>query len=163
LLETKVVLENGITIGKKTLREHFEVINHSDAIDFVTDLVTKVEKISECNIRNIHQLILKNIDDTNAGQYRTKNVLITGAGFTAPDVSILKEKMEGLILWYKTVAQALHPIDRTAQLHTRFVEIHPFADRNGRTARLLLNFELMRQGYPIAVILTMTVWNTLIP
>ncbi len=75
LLETKVVLE-GITVGGKVLREHFEVINHRDAILYVEDIIKKEEPFSEWQIRNIHQLILKNIDDENAGRYRQQNVLI---------------------------------------------------------------------------------------
>ena len=153
LRETKVVLEDGITIGKKSLREHFEAINHHDAIHFVDELASKVEEINEWNIKNIHQLVLKNIDDPIAGVYRTANVLITGAGFIPPDHLHLRDEMAGLIDWYKSDAQKLHPIDRAAQLHTRFVEIHPFKDGNGRTARLLLNLELMREGYPVAIIL----------
>ncbi len=153
LRETKVVIEDGITIGKKSLREHFEAINHHDAIHFVDELVSKDEDINEWNIRNINQLIMKNVDNSIAGAYRTENVLITGAGFTPPDHLHLKEEMAKLIDWYKSDAQNLHPIDRAAQLHTRFVEIHPFKDGNGRTARLLLNLELMRWGYPVTIIL----------
>jgi fido (protein-threonine AMPylation protein) len=152
LRETKVVLEDGITIGKKSMREHFEAINHRDAILFVEDLVSKVADINEWNIKNIHQLVYKNIDNEVAGRYRTENVVITGAGFTPPDHFHLPEKMAELIRWYHTDAKRLHPIDRASQLHTRFVEIHPFEDGNGRTARLLLNFELMREGYPVTII-----------
>jgi len=153
LLETKVVIEDGITIGKKTMREHLEAINHGEAIQFVEDLVTKAEPINEWNIRNIHQLVLKGIDQENAGQYRNVDVEITGASFTPPTHFVLPDKMAELMRWYREDAQQLHPIDRAAQLHTRFVEIHPFVDGNGRTARLLLNFELMREGYPVAIIL----------
>ncbi|EOR07177.1 hypothetical protein I593_02064 [Acinetobacter tandoii DSM 14970 = CIP 107469] len=82
LLETKVVLE-GIAIGGKLLREHFEVINHRNAIYYVEDIIKKQEPFSEWQIRNIHQLILKNIDDDNAGRYRQQNVLISG-GYHSP-------------------------------------------------------------------------------
>jgi Fic family protein len=152
LRETKVVIEDGITIGKKSLREHFEAINHHDAIDFVDELASKIQEINEWNIRNIHQLVLKNIGNSIAGRYRTENIVITGAGFNPPDHLQLTQRMAELIDWYKSDAQCLHPIDRAAQLHTRFVEIHPFNDGNGRTARLLLNLELMREGYPVAII-----------
>jgi Fic family protein len=77
-----------------------------------------------------------------AGRYRNQNVVISGAGFIPPDHLHLPEKMAELIQWYRTEARLLHPIDRAAQLHTRFVEIHPFEDGNGRTARLLLNFAM---------------------
>jgi len=83
LLETKVVLE-GITVGGKVLREHFEVINHRDAILYVEDIIKKEEPFSEWQIRNINQLILKNIDDENAGRYRQQNVLISGATTNPP-------------------------------------------------------------------------------
>lgn len=152
LRETKAVLEDGITIGKKTMREHFEAINHRDAILFVEKLVSGDEAINSWNIRNIHALVLKNIDDANAGRFREWNVLITGASHIPPSHLHLNEEMRGLENWYATDAQALHPIDRAAQLHTRFVGIHSFDDGNGRTSRLLLNMELMKNGYPIAII-----------
>lgn len=152
LSETKVVIEDGITIGKKSLREHFEAINHRDAILFVEDLVQKNADINEWNIKNIHQLVYKNINDREAGQYRNGNVIISGASFIPPDYIHVPEQMSGLIEWYNNEGQNLHPVDRAAQLHTRFVEIHPFIDGNGRTARLLLNLELMRNGYTPAII-----------
>ena len=86
LLETKVVLE-GITVGGKALREHFEAINHRNAIYYVEDIINKKEPFSEWQIRNIHQLILKNIDDDNAGRYRQQNVLISGASSTPPEIN----------------------------------------------------------------------------
>lgn len=152
LRETKVVLEDGITIGKKSMREHFEAINHRDAILLVEELVRGETPINQWNLKNIHSLVLKNIDNEHAGRYRTGNVAITGAGFIPPSHLHLDQKMADLVEWYEGEARSLHPIDRAAQLHTRFVEIHPFEDGNGRTARLLLNFELMREGYPIAII-----------
>ncbi|BCZ77760.1 cell division protein Fic [Paraburkholderia terrae] len=150
LRETKVVLE-GITVGGKSLREHFEATNHRDAILFVEELVAKQEPLSEWQIRNIHALVLKGIDDGEAGRYRQENVVIAGASTTPPDFLHLPAEMASLIEWYAQ-AQALHAITRAAELHTRFVKIHPFVDGNGRTARLLLNFELMKAGYPPAII-----------
>jgi len=152
LQETKVVIEDGITIGKKSLREHFEAINHRDAIRFVHDLVSNAAQMNSWNIRNIHRLVLKNIDEQNAGRYRTGNVTISGAGHVPPSHLHLEEKMAELERWYQAEARTLHPIDRAAQLHTRFVAIHPFEDGNGRTARLLLNLELLRKSYPVAII-----------
>ena len=151
LKETKVALE-GITIGGKTLREHFEAINHRDAIYFVEELVNKKESLTEWNIKSIHQLILKNIDSTNAGQYRKINVTISGADHTPTDHFHLDEEMKNFIKWYNTKAFSLHPIERAARVHVDLVKIHPFVDGNGRTSRLLLNFELMKDGYPATVI-----------
>lgn len=147
LLETKVVLENGITIGGKTLREHFEAINHREAILYLLDLIQKKEPFSEWQIRSFHQLILKNIDEDGAGRYRTTNVTISGASHIPPDHSLLKDKMSQLLEWYHTKADILHPIERAAKIHADFVGIHPFLDGNGRTSRLLMNLELLKAGY----------------
>ncbi|MGJ3495145.1 Adenosine monophosphate-protein transferase SoFic (plasmid) [Piscirickettsia salmonis] len=151
LLETKVVLE-GITIGGKTLREHFEAINHKEAILFIEELVQKNTNLSLHDLKAIHQLILKGIDDKNAGRYRTTNVIISGASHTPPEHYQLDEKMEQFIDWYKTEGKNLHPVERAARVHIDFVGIHPFIDGNGRTSRLLTNFELMKDGYPAIVI-----------
>ncbi|MCG1055425.1 Fic family protein [Mycetohabitans sp. B5] len=150
LRETKVVLE-GITVGGKSLREHFEATNHRDAILYVEEIVAKNEALSEWQIRNIHSLVLKGIDDKEAGQYRHENVVIAGASTTPPDFLHLSAEMAALIDWHAQ-AQTVHPVTRAAELHTRFVKIYPFVDGNGRTGRLLLNFELMKFGYPPAVI-----------
>ena len=151
LLETKVVLE-GITVGGKALREHFEAINHRNAIYYVEDIIKKEEPFSEWQIRNIHQLILKNIDDHNAGRYRQQNVLISGATNTPPDYTLLNDKMAHFVDWYNSESSQLHPIERAAKVHSDFVGIHPFIDGNGRTSRLLMNLELMKAGYPPCVI-----------
>ena len=151
LLETKVVLE-GITVGGKALREHFEAINHRDAILYVEDIIKKNEPFSEWQIRNIHQLILKNIDDENAGRYRQQNVLISGATTNPPDYTLLNDKMAQFIDWYNTEAHKIHPLERAAKVHADFVGIHPFIDGNGRTSRLLMNLELLKSGYPPSVI-----------
>ena len=151
LLETKVVLE-GITVGGKALREHFEAINHRNAIYYVEDIIKKEEPFSEWQICNIHQLILKNIDDDNAGRYRQQNVLISGTTNTPPDYTLLNDKMAQLVDWYNTQADLMHPIERAAKVHADFVGIHPFIDGNGRTSRLLMNLELMKAGYPPCVI-----------
>ena len=150
LRETKVVLE-GITVGGKSLREHFEATNHRDAILYVEDVVSKAEALSEWQIRDIHALVLKNINADEAGRYRHENVVIAGASTTPPDFLHLPAEMAGLIDWYDRTAP-MHPVERAAELHTRFVKIHPFVDGNGRTGRLLLNFELMKAGYPPAII-----------
>ncbi len=143
LNETKVVLE-GITIGGKPMREHFEAINHKEAIDYVEAVVTNDEPFTEHLIKSIHQLILKNIDSSHAGVYRQENVLISGAEHIPPDHLLLAEHMSLLLTSYHKFSG--HPLERAARLHTDFVKIHPFVDGNGRTARLLMNFDLMRSG-----------------
>lgn len=151
LKETKVALE-GITIGGKTIREHFEAINHRDAIFLVEDLVTKQQPLDEWTIKSLHQLVLKNIDTENAGSYRRVNVLISGAEHRPPHALQVAEQMTAFVDWYNQSAQALHPIERAARVHGEFVKIHPFVDGNGRTARLLMNLELMKAGFPATVI-----------
>ncbi|MFH0736213.1 MAG: Fic family protein [bacterium] len=149
LQETKVVME-GITIGGKSIREHFEVINHREAILYVEDIIKNKEPLTEWQIKNIHNLVLKNIDDKNAGIYRKSNVVITGAKFIPPDFLFVPEQMNALIDVHNN--NYSHPLEKAALLHTIFVKIHPFVDGNGRTARLLLNFELMKNGYlPIII------------
>ncbi|QBJ77870.1 Fic family protein [Aquitalea sp. USM4] len=150
LRETKVVLE-GITVGGKSLGEHFEAINHHAAVLYVEEIVAKQEPLTEWQIKNIHGLVLKEIDSGQAGFYRSENLVISGTSTTQPDFLQLGEKMHQLITWYGQTGQK-HPIERAAELHARFVNIHPFVDGNGRTGRLLMNFDLMKAGYPPAVI-----------
>jgi Fic family protein len=151
LKETKVALE-GITVGGKTLREHFEAINHRDAILYVEELVKRNEPLSEWQIKSLHQLILKNIDDNNAGRYRGVNITIAGAKHRPSEHIKIAEEMAAFIRWYETDAIALHPLERAARVHADFVKIHPFSDGNGRTSRLLMNLELMKAGFPPAVL-----------
>ena len=151
LKETKVALE-GITVGGKTMHEHFEAINHKEAIYFVEELVKNSEPLSEWHIKSIHQLILKNIDDEHAGVYRKNNVIISGANHIPPDALHVASEMNKFIEWYKNKATSLHPVELAARVHADFVKIHPFIDGNGRTARLLTNLELMKQGFPPVVL-----------
>lgn len=151
LKETKVALE-GITVGGKTLREHFEVINHSEAIGYVDALVAAGEPLSQWHIKSIHQLVLKNIDDENAGSYRNVNVVISGAQHVPTDSFGVADAMGRFVDWCATGAQHLHPVERAARIHADFVKIHPFVDGNGRTARLLMNLELMKSGFPAVVL-----------
>lgn len=151
LLETKVVLE-GITVGGKSLREHLEVVNHKEAILYLEDIIRNKEPFSEWQIKNIYHLVLKGINDKYAGNYRDQQVMISGAQHLPPAPFLLKEKMNEFIEWYSTKAQELHPVERAAMVHIIFVGIHPFVDVNGRTSRLLLNLELMNNGYPPIVI-----------
>lgn len=149
--ETKIVLE-GITVGGKSIVEHLEVINHKEAIIFLETLISENTELTEWNIKNIHQLILKDIENLNAGEYRTENVLISGATHIPPKHYLVSDQMQKLIYIKKTEWNQYHPIVRAALLHGEFLKIHPFIDGNGRTARLLLNFELMINGYPPIVI-----------
>ncbi len=149
--ETKIVLE-GITVGGKTMREHLEVINHRDAIQYVEEIAHKNDPLSEWQIKNLHRLVLKGIDDKYAGVYRDQQVFISGAQHTPPAHYLITEKMTQMMNWYHDEGIKLHPVVRGAMLHAIFVGIHPFIDGNGRTSRLLLNLELMKDEFPPVVI-----------
>jgi len=151
LKETKVVLE-GITIGGKSVREHLEAINHKDAIIFLEELVNKNNTLSERDIKDLHQLVLKEIDNDNAGIYRRENVIISGAKHIPPNHLKVRDEMEQLIPKLHAWEKKYHPLVVAALLHSEFVKIHPFVDGNGRTARLLMNFIAIRAGYPPIVI-----------
>ena len=150
LRETQVVLE-GITVGGKTITEHLEAINHEKAILYLDDLVKDKQPITEWNIKNIHHLILKGIDNENAGRYRKENVTIKGATHIPPDFVKVPELMEKLILNYETWNK-YHPIIQAALLHGELVKIHPFIDGNGRTSRLIMNLDLMNHRYNPVII-----------
>jgi len=128
LKETKVVLE-GITIGGKSVREHLEAINHENAIEYLEELIGTKSEISEWNIKGLHQLVLKGIDDENAGKYRNHNVIISGAQHRPPQYIKVPELMEKLIINYDEWNK-YHPIVRAALLHGELVKIHPFIDEN---------------------------------
>jgi Fic family protein len=151
LKETKVALE-GITVGGRTLREHFEAVNHREAIFYVEDVVRRNDSFSEAHIKAIHSLIMKNIDDDNAGVYRKVNVTVSGAQSIPPDFIHIPSYMENLTDWYHRSVKELHPVELSARLHSDFVKIHPFTDGNGRTARLLMNLELMKAGFPAVIL-----------
>ena len=151
LNETKAALEGAVVKGK-SLKEHFEAVNHKKAIEAVETLVEHNENLSERRIRSIHGLVLKGVDDKNAGIYRKTNVVISGAQHIPPDAVHVREQMEAFISWYQGAGLSLHPVERAARIHSEFVKIHPFVDGNGRTSRLLMNWELMRNGFPPAIL-----------
>lgn len=151
--ETALVLETGITIGGKTLREHLEVIGHKDAIDYIEQLAQNSTPIGEWEIKQIHNLILRAISPEEAGRYRQLDVKAAGTEYVYPPHYLLNDLMTEFVTWLNSSETAVqHPIEFAAEAHLRFVSIHPFRDGNGRTGRLLMNLLLLRDGYPIVVI-----------
>jgi excisionase family DNA binding protein len=150
LIETKLVLEEGMTIGGKSLKEHLEATNHSKAIDFIESLVKKT-RIEEQDVLNVHATILDRIDPENAGFYRRGAVRISGTDYSPPNAVKVPKLMQEVYGLLNT--KGGEPIETAAMIHQKFVDIHPFVDGNGRTARLLLNLYLMRNGYPPAILL----------
>jgi len=152
LQETALVIEKGITVGGKTLNEHLEAINHTQAIDYIKELAKDKNNISERDLLQIHSLILQGIDKPNAGVYRSVQVLISGAKHIPPQPLLIPQQMKDLFLWYNENKNKLHPVELSAEMHIRLVTIHPFVDGNGRTSRLLMNLILLQNGYPIAIL-----------
>lgn len=153
-LETLAVLKDGITIGGKPLKDHLEAINHKKAVDYINEIFTKVEPITQRDIQYIHSIVLKDINDKYAGCYRDVDVIIFGAKHKPPLPKEVPILMQDLSSWLveRQEKQDMHPVEFAAMAHHKLVEIHPFIDGNGRTSRLLMNLILMKYGYPIAII-----------
>jgi Fic family protein len=153
LRETQLVIEEGITVHGKNLREHLEARNHPDAIDYVEKLAQKEATIKQNDILRVHALLMRGIDDQNAGKYRTGQVRVAGATFMPPPAEKIQIMISELLQTLNQNPDELRPIELAAFFHHKFVYIHPFLDGNGRTARLLMNVILMRNGYPFTVLL----------
>ena len=145
--ETALVLREGVTIDGKSLKEHMELIGHKDACLFVEDLVREATPLSEKNIRDIHSLVLMDRRE-DRGVYRRVPVTITGTNAELPQPWAVPTEMEKLLADYHGEMKNLHPIEKAALFHLRFESVHPFIDGNGRTGRLLMNLELMKEGFP---------------
>lgn len=155
LQETELVLNHGLTIGNKSLKEHFEAINHKECIELIEEFVEKKKELNTQFIKEIHRIILKNIDDYQAGVYRKTNVRILGAVHIPPDAIKIERLMNEFLEWYYSVKHTMSVPELAAWVQYKFVWIHPFIDGNGRTARLLMNLVLLQNGYPPAVILNL--------
>ena len=145
LRETALILQEGITIAQKPIKEHLEAIGHKDAFEYVVTLADTHSPLTERVIKDIHSLILMN-DANNKGVYRSVPVRILGANHTPPQPYLVPVQMEQLIADYETMKREKHVIEAIAEFHLRFEGIHPFIDGNGRTGRLVLNLELMKAG-----------------
>ena len=149
LREVALLLDDKISVGGKKLRELFEAVNHDKAFSYVRRLIDDGKELDENILKNIHEMIMENI--MQGGAYRPHRVRITGASFSPPDEYQLREDMN---FFFDDLPQKrkLHPIDVAAWIHAEFVRIHPFADGNGRTARMIMNYELMRGEFlPIVI------------
>lgn len=151
LQETKMVIEEGSTIKGKSLREHFEAVNHQEAIEFIESLVSDSYILNEKDILNVHNLVLNKIEKDFAGRFRTSGVRISGANFIPPNALKIDDYITELIEWVNSSNENI--LIKSAIFHHRFVWIHPFFDGNGRTVRLLFNLLLMKEGFPPAIIL----------
>jgi Fic family protein len=154
LRETQMVLQEGVTIKGKTLKEHFEAKNHETAIHKLYKLVHKEYVLNSKDILELHGLVLRSIEDEYAGRLRNAGVRISGANFVPPNARKVLDYLESLVSYINTNPQGLNPIELATVFHHKLVWIHPFFDGNGRTVRLAMNLLLMRHGFPPAIILT---------
>ena len=153
--ETKVIIEDGLTIEGKPLRDVYEAVGHAQAYDYLYDLSHQAP-LSEEIICHLHQLFYQQIEPLKAGKYRQVPVFISGSQYAVAPVAEIGKRMAQLLQWYNNNEGKLHPVVLAAELHKRFVFIHPFVDGNGRMARLLMNLSLMRNDYNIAIIPAIT-------
>lgn len=146
LIETKLVLEDGIAVGGKELREIYEQVNHQRAYRYVKQCIEEGKPLTEMIVKNIHQFLMENI--IPGGIYRDVNVYISGAQHTPPEPLEMYHQIKNFYLDLAWKTDALNPIELAAWTHAEFVRIHPFRDGNGRTSRLLMNYQLMANGFP---------------
>lgn len=154
LRETQLVIQEGITIKGVSLREHFEAVNHDKAIDFVVSLCKPNYVLNTKDILAVHALVLRSIEDHDAGRIRNAGVRISGANFTPPNAIKVPDLLDELVEYTNTNPDHLNSLELASVFHHRFVWIHPFFDGNGRTVRLIMNLLLMRDGFPPAIILS---------
>ena len=151
LAETKVVIEDGLTINGKPIKDHLETLGHACAFNELIELA-KADTITEENIKNLHKLFYIKIDPENAGNYRQKPVIVTGADINFPLPNELNQKMKEFVGNLPNLKKKLHAVEYAAMIHALFVNIHPFIDGNGRVARLIMNLALLQAGYNITII-----------
>lgn len=149
--ETKVVIEDGLTIGGKPLRDVYEAAGHAKAYDFLYRLLGK-QSVEEGDILELHRLFYSQIDKARAGAWRTVRVFLSGSRRVLPPPEKVPGLMAGFVEWMAGKEGKLHPVEFAALAHLKFVCIHPFVDGNGRVARLLMNLALLRAGWSLAII-----------
>lgn len=146
LKETAMVLE-GMTIDQKPLKDHLEAVGHRDAFLYIQDIAKQELPLSEFVIKNIHSLVLMNQPE-DKGIYRKIPVRIMGAYTEPVQPYLIEPKMTELLAANEERKTTMGAIDRIARFHLEFEGIHPFIDGNGRTGRLIMNLDLIRNGYP---------------
>jgi len=150
LRETDLVINEGLTISGKSMREHLEAINHVEAIAYIKQLMERNFPLNERELLSVHNLILRGIIPEDAGRYRRVQVMIKGSSHMPPQPFVVAKEMEDYFTWYEENKSKMHPVVLAAEMHERLVTIHPFIDGNGRTSRLIMNLILLQNGYVIA-------------
>lgn len=149
--ETKVVIEDGLTVGGRPLRDVYEATGHAKAYDFLYRL-TKERPVTEEDVLTLHRLFYGQIDPERAGVWRTVRVFISGSRRVLPAPEKVPALMASFVAWMSAEEGLMHPVEFAARVHQKFVYVHPFVDGNGRVARLLMNLVLLRAGWTPAVI-----------
>ncbi len=151
LRETQLVVEEGISPSQgKSLREVYEARNHYAAVKEIERFVSEDREVSTRALLDIHQIVMRDIDASWGGRLRNAAVFIKGTRHTPPNAARVGEELDALVAWADQ--SALHPVLLAAETHFRFESLHPFFDGNGRTGRLLMNWQLLRAGFPLTVI-----------
>lgn len=149
-IETKALLEDKISIGGKQLREIYEVLNHNNAFEYVKKCIEKQQELDENSIKDIHEILTENI--MQGGIYRNTDVIITGASHTPPTPNEMYNQLRFFYEDLKNNMNIMNAIELAAWTHAEFVRIHPFLDGNGRTARLIMNYQLMSNNFlPVSI------------
>ena len=152
LAETKVVIEDGLTIGGKQVKEILEAKNHKKVLDTLFSLVHEKKELSEDLLCELHRELLFDIEEEDAGKYRKIQVFISGTDEKLPMAKDVPKLMVEFFKWLEDVKDSMNPVELAVLVHYKFVKIHPFIDGNGRVARLILNLILMGKGYPPIVV-----------
>lgn len=150
--ETKVVIEDGLTVGGKPLRDVCEATGHARAFDYLQTLISNRRPLTEADILELHRLFYSQIDKEHAGVWRTVRVFLSGSRRVLPSPRDVPRLMAEFVAWMAENEARRHPIEFAALVHQKFVFIHPFVDGNGRVGRLLMNFALLRAGWTPAII-----------
>ena len=149
--ETKVIIEDGLTVQGRPLHDVYEALGHAEAYDYI-HAVAVDKDLSVADILKLHELFYKRINPEQAGKFRSVKVFISGSRYPLPPPEKTAVLMDEFIRWLNENEKNIHPVKLAAEVHKRFVFIHPFVDGNGRVARLLMNLILIRHGYPVAII-----------
>ena len=146
-----MVIEDGLTIGGKPLRDVYEALGHAKAYDKI-HLLAKHKSLEESDILNLHKLFYQLIDKDNAGKYRTVPVFISGSHYALTPPQKIPSEMKKFVEWFNKNESKMNTVEFAAKAHQKFVFIHPFVDGNGRVARLIMNLALLRGEYTVAII-----------
>jgi Fic family protein len=144
--ETKILLEEGLSVGGKPLRDHFEAVGHAEALEKLF-VIHKSKSITESGIKELHHLFYHRIKEADAGVYRKIKVFLTGSRYPLPAPATVPKLMKSFVRKTTANRKKLHPVECAALAHKDFVFIHPFVDGNGRVGRLLMNLVLVQEGY----------------